>query len=276
MSESVTPAKSGVSPSRDSAVRLRVVPGFGICELYPGLLQQPRKHFALLWIGTLGELRFEAPDIFARNEFLHEKVLSRERVDLALVSWISTLPARVPEYCVEIDRAAETIDRAMECKAIDILDRYRLMTIATLRADGWPQATMVNYANEGLLLYFIISKQSQKFANIQRDSRVSIVVGRDFDDPTQIMALSIAANSSDVRDPVQREHAVDLVLERHPTLAAMGRPDLKHSAVMRAYCSIVTILDYSQGFGHADLLTVSGGISEMTPRRDDDWGFLQA
>ena len=164
----------------------------------------------------------------------------------------------------------------MEFKAVGILDRYRLMTIATLRADGWPQATMVNYANEGLLLYFIISRQSQKYANIERDSRVSIVIGRDFDDPREIKALSIAANASDVRDPVQREHAVDLILARHPALAALGRPDPAHSAVVRAYCSIVTILDYSEGFGHADVLTVSGDIAAMAPRRDDDWGFLNA
>ena len=44
---------------------------------------------------------------------------------------------------------------------------------------------------------------------------------------------------------------------------------------MRAYCSIVTILDYSKGFGHADLLTVAPGGVEMTPARDDDWGFLK-
>lgn len=162
----------------------------------------------------------------------------------------------------------------MEQKAVDILDRYRLMTIATLRADGWPQATMVNYANDGLLLYFIISRHSQKYANINRDSRVSIVVGRDFDDPSQIKALSIAANASEVRDPRQRERAIELVKERHPALAKLGGPHLQHSAVMRAYCSIVTILDYSKGFGHADLLTVGPGGAEMTPARDDDWGFL--
>lgn len=164
---------------------------------------------------------------------------------------------------------------AMEQKAVEILDQYRLMTIATLRADGWPQATMVNYANEGLLLYFIISRQSQKYANIDRDSRVSIVVGRDFDDPSKIKALSIAANASEVRDPAQREKAIKLVLGRHPALAKLGGPDLGHSAVMRAYCSIVTILDYGKGFGHADLLTVGPGGSEMTPARDDDWGFLK-
>lgn len=164
----------------------------------------------------------------------------------------------------------------MEQKAVDILDQHRLMTIATLRADGWPQATMVNYANEGLLLYFIISRRSQKYANIDRDSRVSIVVGGDFADPVQIKALSIAANASEVRDPAQRARAIELVLGRHPALAALGAPDLEHSAVMRAYCSIVTILDYSKGFGHADLLTVGPGGAEMTPARDDDWGFLRA
>lgn len=162
----------------------------------------------------------------------------------------------------------------MEQKAVEILNHYRLMTLATLRPDGWPQATMVNYANEGLLLYFIVSKRSQKYANIDRDSRVSMVVGRDFDDPSEIKALSIAGNASEVRDPVQRERAIKLVLERHPALAKLGGPDLRHSAVMRAYCSIVTILDYSKGFGHADLLTVGPGGSEMTPARDDDWGFL--
>ena len=44
---------------------------------------------------------------------------------------------------------------------------------------------------------------------------------------------------------------------------------------MRAYCSIVTILDYSKGFGHADLLTVSPGGVETTPARENDWGFLR-
>jgi nitroimidazol reductase NimA-like FMN-containing flavoprotein (pyridoxamine 5'-phosphate oxidase superfamily) len=162
----------------------------------------------------------------------------------------------------------------MEQKAIEILKQHRLMALATLRADGWPQATMVNYANEGLLLYFVISRKSQKFANIERDSRVSVVVGRDFDNPSEIIAVSIAANASEVRDPHQREHAIRLIFERHPALGALGGPDLAHSAVMRAYCSVVTVLDYSKGFGHADLLTVGPGGVEMAPAREDDWGFL--
>jgi len=161
----------------------------------------------------------------------------------------------------------------MEQKAVEILDQNRLMALSTIRPDGWPQATFVGYANEGLLLYFVVSRESQKFANIQKDDRVSLVVGRDFHDPSTIKALSVAAHASEVTDAMQRKRAVELLLDRHPGLRKLEPPHPSHSAVMRAYPAIVTILDYSKGFGHADLLTVSPGGVEMTPARDDDWGF---
>lgn len=163
----------------------------------------------------------------------------------------------------------------MEDKAIRILKAHRVMAIATIRRDGWPQATMVGYANDGLLIYFVISRESQKFANIKRDPRVSIVIGADFEDPKDIRGLSIAAEASLVTDPEQRERAIDLILERHPALGKLPRPDPAHAAIMRATCRIVTILDYSKGFGHADMLSRGpGGPIWMEPARPDDWGFL--
>jgi nitroimidazol reductase NimA-like FMN-containing flavoprotein (pyridoxamine 5'-phosphate oxidase superfamily) len=159
-------------------------------------------------------------------------------------------------------------------KAVDILDDNRLMAIATLRSDGWPQTTMVSYANEDILIYFVISRSSQKFANIAHDDRVSIVIGHDFHDPATIKAVSIAARASQVTDPKQQQRAIRLLLERHPGLQRLERPEPGHSAIMRANPEIITILDYSKGFGHADLLTVGpGGLTDMTPARDDDWGF---
>jgi nitroimidazol reductase NimA-like FMN-containing flavoprotein (pyridoxamine 5'-phosphate oxidase superfamily) len=162
----------------------------------------------------------------------------------------------------------------MKDKAIRILEENRLMGIATTRPDGWPQCTLVGYANEDILLYFIVSRQGQKFANITRDDRVSLVIGRDFHDPATIKALSIAARASEVRDPAQRQRAVKLLLGRHPGLTKLEPPASEHSAVMRANPEVITVLDYSKGFGHADLLTVGpGGLVEMTAARDDDWGF---
>jgi nitroimidazol reductase NimA-like FMN-containing flavoprotein (pyridoxamine 5'-phosphate oxidase superfamily) len=162
----------------------------------------------------------------------------------------------------------------MKDKAIQILDQNRLMAIATIRSDGWPQATMVGYANDGLLLYFVISRGSQKFTNIEHDNRVSMVIGRDFHDPATIKALSIAARADEVRDASQRKKAIHLLLDRHPGLARLEPPSPDHSAVMRANPEIITILDYEKGFGHSDLLTIGpGGLAEMTAARDDDWGF---
>lgn len=163
----------------------------------------------------------------------------------------------------------------MERKAIEILNSHRLMALATVRPDGWPQATMVGYANEGLLIYFIISRQSQKFANIDADNRVSIAIGSDFEDAAKIAALSIAAEASRVTDPEQRERAIDLILDRRPALKNLPRPDPASSAVMRAACRIVTVIDYSKGLGHTDILTIAPEAPIwMEPARSDDWGFL--
>ena len=93
----------------------------------------------------------------------------------------------------------------MEQKAIKILDENRVMAITTMGADGWPHASMVSYANDGLIIYFAISCHGQKFQNLQRDNRVAIAIGRDFHDPATIKGLSIRATVSDVRDDKQRQ-----------------------------------------------------------------------
>lgn len=161
----------------------------------------------------------------------------------------------------------------MQDKAIEILKQNHIMAISTIRPDGWPQTTTVGYAHDELLIYFIVSRKSQKFANLERDDRVSIAIASDFHDPGTITGLSMAARASEVRDPKQRQAALKLVLERRPGLRKLEPPDAGHSAIMRAWPSIVTILDYSKGFGHSDVLTISPGGVEMTPARDDDWGF---
>ena len=51
-------------------------------------------------------------------------------------------------------------------KILQLLDEHRIMTIATLRPDGWPQATTVGYASEDLTIYFLCGPDSQKAANL--------------------------------------------------------------------------------------------------------------
>ncbi len=57
---------------------------------------------------------------------------------------------------------------------LKLLDDHRILTLATLRPDGWPQTTSVGYANDGLTLYFLCGKESQKAANLARDEPVTL------------------------------------------------------------------------------------------------------
>ncbi len=52
----------------------------------------------------------------------------------------------------------------MEQPAISILNKHRIMAISTVRPDGWPQTTVVGYANQGFDIIFLIFRASQKFA----------------------------------------------------------------------------------------------------------------
>jgi len=143
-------------------------------------------------------------------------------------------------------------------KAIrEILASHRLMTVATLRPDGWPQATTVGYADDGLTLYFICGKDSQKAANIARDNRISAAIDSDTTDPMAISGLSMAARATPVSDPQEIEKMLRLLVEKYPEYKMLPAPEVSAMAVMRMVPEVISILDYSKGFGHTDLVTVA-------------------
>lgn len=146
----------------------------------------------------------------------------------------------------------------MEQDAIRILDSRRILAISTVRPDGWPQTTIVGYANDGWVIYFVILRSSQKFANIQRDDRVSLAIGEEPRDLRELKAVYAGAHASEVTDLKQGEHAWRLLVQRHPNLADLGLPKGSETALMQAVCKHVSVLDYSRGMGHAEALTIGG------------------
>jgi nitroimidazol reductase NimA-like FMN-containing flavoprotein (pyridoxamine 5'-phosphate oxidase superfamily) len=140
--------------------------------------------------------------------------------------------------------------------AIEILNAHRMMAISTVRPDGWSQTTMVGYANDGWVVYFMIFRDSQKFANISKDDRVSIAVSGESSFLGEIKAVYAGSHAAEVTDPKERVHAWQLLLERHPNLGDFGLPDDSETALMRAVCKYVSMLDYSKGIGHTEALTV--------------------
>jgi len=164
------------------------------------------------------------------------------------------------------------MDPVFKQQIVDLLDHHRIMTIATNRADGWPQNTIVGYANDGLIVYFVIGRTSQKFANIIRDKRVSVAIGNDYPTPLQIKGLSMAARVTEVRDKDEIDHVAKIFFQRYPEYKAMPRPDPAEVPLMRLTPAIVSILDYSKGFGHTDLVRVSeDDLVEYLGSRRHNW-----
>ncbi|HJU76339.1 MAG TPA: pyridoxamine 5'-phosphate oxidase family protein, partial [Sphingomicrobium sp.] len=129
-------------------------------------------------------------------------------------------------------------------QAIAILDAHRTMTIATVRPDGWPQATIVGYVNKGLSLYFLVYRESQKFLNISKDKRVAITVGHEPVQLRDVRAVFAGCTVSEVTDLAQRSSAWMLLAERHPQLTDLAPPGTEDVATMVAECKYVSVLDY--------------------------------
>ena len=146
-----------------------------------------------------------------------------------------------------------------------ILGQHRILTIATNRADGWPQATTVAYVNEGLTLYCFIARVSQKYANIKHDPRVSIAIAHDFNSPENIEGLSMAALAEYIDDKRVFDRILNLFLTRCPEFSSWGRPNPAFSPLVRLLPEIISVLDYSKSFGHSDLIKVSAADLRAEP-----------
>jgi nitroimidazol reductase NimA-like FMN-containing flavoprotein (pyridoxamine 5'-phosphate oxidase superfamily) len=82
------------------------------------------------------------------------------------------------------------MDEVFMAKILEILNGHRLMTVATNRPDGWPQATTVGYVSDGMIIYFLCGPESQKAQNVARDNRLSLSIDHDVLDPMAITGLS--------------------------------------------------------------------------------------
>lgn len=163
----------------------------------------------------------------------------------------------------------------MQDNAIEILDSYRTMAISTLRPDGWPQTTIVGYANEGVTLYFLIFRSSQKLKNIRHDRRVSLAVGGESKDLSQVTAVYAAAHAFEVTEPKERGRAWDVLVSRHPNLTDFELPERTEASMMKAICKHVSVVDYRKGIGHTEeLSTGDGNALEITNARTENWGAV--
>lgn len=148
------------------------------------------------------------------------------------------------------------MDDELRRKILALLDQHRIITVATLRPDGWPQATTVGYVNEGLTLYFLCGLDSQKAKNLARDDRLSLTIDHDAADLLAITGLSMAARAQAVDDRAEAEKVLRMLPLKYPEAQPlpMKMPSPGEVRLFRVTPSVISVLDYSKGFGHTDLI----------------------
>lgn len=155
---------------------------------------------------------------------------------------------------------------------VRLLDAHRILTIATNRPDGWPQATVVGYMNDGLVIYFFTERNGQKAQNIRADQRVSIAIAKDTLRPLEIKGLSLAGKALVIDDAAEVDHAFQLQMKRFPEYRVLPKPNPKEIALVRVTPEIVSVIDYEKGFGHSDLVRVSDSdLEEFLESRRHHW-----
>jgi hypothetical protein len=103
----------------------------------------------------------------------------------------------------------------------------------------------------------IAMKRDREEWDILRDNRVAITVGSEPSEVQNIKAVYAGCEVFELGELPERAHAWDLLAQRHPNLTDLAPPQSSEVATMVARCRHVSVLDYTQGLGHTESVTVS-------------------
>jgi general stress protein 26 len=131
------------------------------------------------------------------------------------------------------------------------------MVLATVREDGFPQATTMTYVHDGLSIYFGCDSKTQKARNLVRNPKVSGAIGESASDWTTLQGLSFGGVASRVTNPNELDRVVTLNLAKYPQIAKHVPDDFDDPVFFRIDVIAFSILDYRQRFGHHRLVVCS-------------------
>jgi general stress protein 26 len=148
------------------------------------------------------------------------------------------------------------MDQSNKDFVLSVIDGASDMTLATVRPDGYPQATTLSFAHAGLTLYAGIGKDSQKANNIRNNNKVSLTINLPYQDWRAIKGLSMSAVAEILEAPGEVDVAKACLLARFPQVSEWGgQGEADDVTFLKITPQFISVLDYSKGFGHTELVT---------------------
>jgi nitroimidazol reductase NimA-like FMN-containing flavoprotein (pyridoxamine 5'-phosphate oxidase superfamily) len=145
-------------------------------------------------------------------------------------------------------------DEALRAKILQVLQSQHLMTLATIRPDGYPQATIVNYLSDDLTVYFATDAASQKVGNIRLNNKVSIAIANQTDDFYKLSGLSMAGRATRILEKELADQIAVRLFQKLPQSKKFVPTDPRQLAVFSVSPVVISLVDYATGFGTSYLL----------------------
>jgi hypothetical protein len=110
-----------------------------------------------------------------------------------------------------------------------------------------------------------------------RDPRVSVSISNDVGFPFGYKGLSLGGHATVLESRTEIDRVRAMVLRRNPQYEHFPAPDPMMVAALCFKPEVVSIIDYSKGFGHSDLVHVSPDQKvELLEALRHHWVGLQA
>ena len=144
---------------------------------------------------------------------------------------------------------------------LKLLGSQSLMTLAVNRPDGRPHAATLGYMNDGLNIYFITAKGSEKAANIAADPRVGVAIRGDAEEG-EAVGVAIDGRASIVTDVAEVEHVLTLILERAPQISPWA-PGIGQTVVVKVIPETIEAVAVIDSRSHAQTYSIGDPVAAV-------------
>ena len=147
-----------------------------------------------------------------------------------------------------------SMDETIRAIILNLLSRHNIMTLATIRPDGFPQATFVYYVNQDFTLYFATDPTSQKAGNINLSNKVSVTIAGQTENASKLKALSLSGIAAKITDPMRLHDLQTSLFKAVPRAKRFAPADAGQLAVYSITPIAISLVDYAAGYGRTFLI----------------------
>ena len=139
------------------------------------------------------------------------------------------------------------------------------MSLATCGPPG-PHAANLFYARDGFALLWVSDRMSRHSIELEADERAAATIAPDYSDYATIRGLQVHGRACRLVDDAERARARQILEARFPFLKQLAdagvRDSYDRAQIYRLDPVRLVLIDNARGFGHKDVLDLSGGAAD--------------